>query len=432
MTAVRFLVERLVRLYYPAIALEGAARVPREGAALFVLNHPNGLLDPIVLRLALGRPVRFLGKSTLFGNPAGRLAMNAFDALPVYRRTDGADTAGNDVTFDLCRAALGRGEWLALFPEGTSHSDPEMKPLKTGAARIALSTADASDGARPVAIVPVGLFYEQKSVFRSRALAVVGEPFDARAFLDAWRRDEREAGRALTDAIRGSLDAVVLQADSRALLDGIAQVAHLTLDEPSHREDLAARHARAQRLRDAYVSLRARDPARLDALVQRAQEYLDAVRALGVDDPWALELRQVRWLPALRVLATLLALAPFAAVGALLGWVPYRLAGRVAGRIAQEDVLGTYKLLGGAMFVLVAWLLEASLAAWRLSPLAGLAVLLIAPACGYAALRFEETWALVRETARIVWMRRDVSLTQAIVARRRALADAIAEALGEG
>ena len=38
----------------------------------------------------------------------------------------------------------------------------------------------------------------------------------------------------------------------------------------------------------------------------------------------------------------------------------------------------------------------------------------------------------LRETARIVWMRRDVTLTQAIVARRRALADAIAEALGEG
>ena len=85
---IRALLESLVRLYYPVIALEGRDRVPWSQPCLFVLNHPNGLLDPMLLRLGLGRPVRFLGKSTLFGNPLGRVTMEAFGGIPVFRHRD--------------------------------------------------------------------------------------------------------------------------------------------------------------------------------------------------------------------------------------------------------------------------------------------------------------------------------------------------------
>jgi glycerol-3-phosphate O-acyltransferase/dihydroxyacetone phosphate acyltransferase len=135
--------EALVRLYYPARSVDSGERIPRGKPLVFVLNHPNGLLDPIVLRVASGRPSRFLAKSTLFGNPLGRLAMSAFGSIPVYRAHESGarsgDASRNDVSFARCRAELAAGSVLALFPEGVSHSDPEMRPLKIGAARIALS-----------------------------------------------------------------------------------------------------------------------------------------------------------------------------------------------------------------------------------------------------------------------------------------------------
>src|SRR5450432_1317910 len=163
---IRWLTEALVRLYYPVRLVEGGARIPRDRPVVFVLNHPNGLLDPIVLRVATGRATRFLAKSTLFGNPLGRLAMGA---------------SRNDESFARCRAALARGEALALFPEGVSHSDPQLRPLKTGAARITLSAerevADAG-GQLGAVVVPVGLFYERKTLFRSRVLLDVGEPLE--------------------------------------------------------------------------------------------------------------------------------------------------------------------------------------------------------------------------------------------------------------
>ena len=157
---IRWFFETLVRLYYPGIAVEGRERVPTGRSLLFVANHPNALLDPLVLRVGLGLPVRFLGKSTLFKNPLSRLTMESFGGIPVYRPRDaaagGGDTSQNEKTFALCREALSRGEPMALFPEGTSHSDPELRPFKTGAARIALSARAAYGPSLALAGPPPG------------------------------------------------------------------------------------------------------------------------------------------------------------------------------------------------------------------------------------------------------------------------------------
>jgi 1-acyl-sn-glycerol-3-phosphate acyltransferase len=425
----RFLLEALVRLYFPAIRIEGRARVPPQGPVVFVLNHPNGLLDPMVLRLALGRPVRFLAKSTLFNNPLGRLTMSAFGAIPVYRRRDvgkgGGDPSMNERTFARCRAALGRGEWLALFPEGVSHPDAQLKPLKTGAARIALSAERAHARPLGLTIVPVGLAYDDPAEFRSRALAVVGEPLRAADFQAQYAADEEAAVDALTAAIRAGLEKVVLQAETRDLLDGVARVAVWTADDAAIRDDHVEQNRRAHALLDAYAALRRTDPPRVDAVVAAARRYARTLSALGVTDPWALEVGRVRLGAALRVAAKLLGLFVPAVVGAVLGWVPYRLAGWAARRLApSEDIRGTVKVLGGALFLVVAWALEA-VAAGVFTRAGGWAALALVagPACGYAALRFDETRALAAEGLRHLWLRAARPETaHALADRRRARA----------
>ena len=213
----------------------------------------------MVLRVAIGWPARFLAKSTLFGNPASRLVMEAFGSIPVYRAHEsgarGGDASRNDATFARCRAELAAGGALALFPEGVSHSDPQLRPLKTGAARIALSAEAEHDGKLGVTLVPVGLYYERKALFRSSVLLVVGEPIAVAPLLDDYRRDERQTVAALTETIDARLDEVVVQAESRDLLAGIARVARWTSDADP--DDLAARHQRTRELADAYARLRA-------------------------------------------------------------------------------------------------------------------------------------------------------------------------------
>src|SRR4029077_3893194 len=126
---------------------------------------------PMVLRVATGAPARFLAKGTLFRNPFTRLAMDAFGSIPIHRAQESGARAGdasrNDESFARCRAELAAGGALALFPEGVSHSDPQLRPLKTGAARIALSAEAEHDGRLGAVLVPVGLHYDRKARFRS-------------------------------------------------------------------------------------------------------------------------------------------------------------------------------------------------------------------------------------------------------------------------
>ena len=153
--------------------------------------------------------------------------------------------------------------------------------------------------------MPVGLYYERKARFRSAVLLVVGAPIPIAPRLGEYRADERATVNALTDTIDARLDEVVLQAETRELVIGIARVARWTAAPGEGPDDLAAQHERAREMVAAYGRLRARDPERVEAIAGEARAYARALRRLGVRDPWALELAALR---------------PGAVAGAWSGW----------------------------------------------------------------------------------------------------------------
>ncbi|MFZ5481960.1 MAG: 1-acyl-sn-glycerol-3-phosphate acyltransferase [Myxococcota bacterium] len=405
----RRLVLALVRLYYPRVAVSGA--LPGRGPVVLVANHPNGLLDPLVLRIAAGRPVAFLAKSTFFATALGRWVMGAFDALPVYRAHE-ADTRRNEETFARCADLLGAGGWLALFPEGKSHDAPGLERLKTGAARIALATPG-------VRVVPAGLLYEEKDVFRTRVSVAFGEPIEPHA---------GEPVDALTARIAEGLGEVVLQAEDREVWRGFVAVAGWTSEDGG--EDLAAVHARAQRLADRYRALAEEDPARLGRIVAAVRHFARMLDAVGVRDPFALESPRQEG----HALATLVATAPLAAIGAALNWIPYRAVRPVAQRLAGAhlDVVSTYKLMLGAVVMPLAWITEAAVADRLAGGWAAVGVLAIAPATGFFALRWDERVTLRREALRARWLASaHAPLAEAVAARRAELASEVMAALAE-
>lgn len=75
-------------------------------------------------------------------------------------------------TFDV----LALGEVVAVFPEGTSYTEPRIMQVKDGAAWAALEYMKwaAGDGqakkAPPLSVIPAGLVYTNKSKYRSSAV----------------------------------------------------------------------------------------------------------------------------------------------------------------------------------------------------------------------------------------------------------------------
>lgn len=252
-------------VFFRRIEILGAARIPGAGPLVVVANHQNGLVDPVLLLAALPRPVRFLAKSTLWKIPVLSSILDLAGSIPVFRREDaGADTSRNLATFARCHELLAGGGALALFPEGTSHDRPALQPLRTGAARIALE-AEARCGPLGVRIVPVGLLFEEKTRFRSRALVVVGEPIAVAA---GKARDEAAAARELTAAVAEGLRRVTLNFgswDQARLVDRAAELFAGEEEGPS----LAAEFGRQQALLAGSDELAARHPERLAALAVR-------------------------------------------------------------------------------------------------------------------------------------------------------------------
>ncbi|MES1171594.1 MAG: 1-acyl-sn-glycerol-3-phosphate acyltransferase [Bacteroidota bacterium] len=434
----RWLAEVAVRIYYPRRTLEGAQHLPPTGPTLYVANHPNGLLDPLVLRVCIGRRARFLAKSTLWGNPFGRLAMDAFGCLPVYRRQDHvgrnteSTTALNDETFARCRVELSAGAELALYPEGASHSDPQLKPLKPGAARIALSAAAEAaggDGRRIPVVVPVGSHYEDKARFRSGVHLVIGAPIDLAAHGARFAEDQRQGVEALTDEIRARLDGLVLQAETRDLLNGIARVASWTASDPD--DDAPERRlARARELAAAYRRLQTSDPARVDRIARETRRYARTLRALGVQDPWALEIPRVTAAGVMTTLARAVLITPLAVWGVVTSWPAYRLSGVLAARATKdEDILSTMKMIGGAAFLTAAWISEALFIGYHRGVAWAFASLLLAPLAGYAALRWGETLGQVAAAIRHFGWRARGPAVDRMIARRRRLAQEVTAAL---
>jgi 1-acyl-sn-glycerol-3-phosphate acyltransferase len=414
------------------LRIERAGPAVPAGAALVLANHPNSLLDPLVLFRTAGRTTRPLAKAPLFEQLVLGTVLRGLGGLPIYRKQDDpALMHRNDQTFARAVEALHAGDAVQMYPEGKSHSDPELAPLRTGAARIALRAEAERGWNLGLHVVPVGLTYRRKSAFRGLVLATVGEPFTLEPWRAQYEREQAEAVRLLTDEIARRL---------RALTINVQQAEHGELIEVAERlyarergqtrfrarEPLAQRVPRMLRFAEALAWLREHDPAELDRLVGSVRRYRRLAELAGAGEGDVPR----RYLPGPTVryvvresLALLLGL-PLALVGTAI-WYPTYLAPRlVLPRIRTEpDTVATYKLATGFVAVPLTLLaiggsVGAAFGAWT-----GVVASAVAFVLGLVAIWWHDRWRRVQEDARLfIQVIRRPQLARALAGRRARLA----------
>lgn len=362
-----------IEIFYRRVEVAGLERVPGNAAVIFAVNHPNGLIDPLFVLGYAPRDVSFLAKAPLFRYPLISWFVKRLDSIPVYRKQDSV-SGSNEVTFAKAREILNRGGGIAIFPEGTTHSDARLHELKTGAARIALGAS-----IEKLAIVPAGIYYSAKGTFRSDALVVFGDPIWVRSTGEPAPEDVA----LLTSAIERGLAAVTLQADSRAAMELVEKAEAIFSDHTDVTDEFALR----RQFVAGYHYLREHDRdrlARLESEVTRFAEELGRAKL----EPHDLVLR-FRMSTIVRVVVQL----PLAFAGALLHYPTYRLVGFLAKKfsVGESEMMGTMKFIGALLFFPLTWIAYALIALRFLGLGAAIATLLIVPLLGYEAYRVLET-----------------------------------------
>lgn len=426
------LTSRLARLAahgFYRLSVEGGP-VPAAGAVLLVANHPNSLVDPIVVAGAARRPVRFLAKAPLFDDLKVGWLVRASGAIPVYRTSDDpALTSRNADMFRAAHAALADGAAVALFPEGLSHSASQLAPLRTGAARIALGAA--VDGAFP--IIPIGIVLRDKTTFRSEAHVVVGEPVEWDDLATAGA-GSTSAVQTLTGRVDAALRAVTVNLETWADAPLVEAAEAVWAAERGANPTAAARVGRLGVAAELLARLRGgqrRSWLEIGRALLRHRRALERLGLTPADLNVDLRTRTaVRW-SLRRAHLALAPLAVVAVVGAGLWWPPYRTIGVLVerGRL-ERDVVSTHKLLGG-IAVFAAWLFVLVVVGAALWGVAG-AVLtaLLAPAAGFASLWIWERWESAwREARRYLLLRRHPRMLAKLRRRQRELAERLDDLL---
>ena len=167
------------------VRIVGAEKVPATGAFVLAPVHRSNV-DFALASLVTKRPMRFMGKDSIWKSKLLGRFVSMLGAFPVHRGTADRDA------LKACTDIVNGGSPLVMFPEGTRQSGPVVQDLFDGTAYVAAKTR--------VPIVPVGIGGSEammpkgsKFLHRSKLVLVVGDPIPA--------PDPTEGGRVPRSAV---------------------------------------------------------------------------------------------------------------------------------------------------------------------------------------------------------------------------------------
>lgn len=164
-------------------------KLPNENEGYVIASNHRSNLDPLFIGLGMKRQVCFMAKEELFKNKFLGFIITKLGAFPVSRGK------GDQTAIHNAIEIVENGRVLGIFPEGTRSKDGELKRAKSGAVLVASKTGGN--------IVPVGILYGGKKLWRREITITYGDPImnEELAISDNNRSDLKSASQLLMQRI---------------------------------------------------------------------------------------------------------------------------------------------------------------------------------------------------------------------------------------
>lgn len=431
----------MVTIFYRQIHVENEDRVPKAGPVILAANHPNTLMDPLLVGLLSGRNPHFLGKSTLFNSGLAKWFFKSMNVLPVYRKADAQKEMGkNAQVFEKCYEALEAGNALIIMPEGISQMDGTLHEIKTGTARIGLGTEVRNAFKLGVQIVPAGINYSSPTEFFSDVHCRFGRPIDLRDYADLYAKDEYETVYEVTNQIRDALaklTTTVEKSESAGVLKNLKKIykmelaVDLGLDNDLKQHDFSMTRGMA----DAINWYATEHPELFEQMDKRMTHYLAKVEGLELRDE-LLSTAQGHKTISRRIVGLIGVLLGFPVYiwGVVNNFLPYRIPANLVRILGTSlEYLSTIKMISGFVVFALFYTLQSGVV-WYLTEstlITSLYVISLLPAGRFARF-YHDTMQRYRQHIRIftLFLKRK-TLMYEIIEERIALISAIDEAKQE-
>ncbi len=354
----RLMVRVTLRIFYKEFSVHGRNRIPTKGPLIVVANHPNTLMDPLIVASLLRQQAGFIGAGMFFRNKWLGGLLKLFKVIPVYRKQDirPGENIDNQDNFQHAREYLAQKGSLLIFPEGVSYAEKKLRELRTGVARIALSFEASQNFEAGLQIIPLAMNYSAPTRFRTRMRIDVGTPIAVRDFAAAYAADEVEAVKALTQVLHTQI------AERMVILDDMDQerlhnqIARLQREHHHPQHGLPALKAEMQ-LAERIREVKQRFPEEIDRLQLQLDQWFAMMDRLHLQEGFFksrfrnMNTRLVWFLQVLFLLAG----APLYLFGLFTSWVPYWFPAWIAPRISNEVEYHAPTMMVIGMFLFPFW-----------------------------------------------------------------------------
>ena len=204
---VRKIIKVALFIFFRKIVVTGQEHIPDKGPMIIVANHPNTLMDPLLVAAITRQRIGFVANASIFVNKVLISIFRYFHVIPIFRKKDvqPGEKPDNKATFVKCHEYLAEGRTLLIFPEGTSYYELKLREIKTGTARIALSFEELKKFQSNLKILPVSLDYSDSLQFRSMISITVNAPLFTNGYKESYYNNEFDCVRSLTEDIRKEL-----------------------------------------------------------------------------------------------------------------------------------------------------------------------------------------------------------------------------------
>jgi 1-acyl-sn-glycerol-3-phosphate acyltransferase len=352
----KILYKHVSSIYYYKIKIINAANLPQHVPLLIVSNHSNAFWDAVMLAVNTKQKIWFLARSDVFKNKHIVKILTAIGIMPIYRMQEGYNiVTQNDIAFKKYYKMLFDNKTLAIFPEGNCFRESRLRPMRKGAARLAIGAMDSYQFNLPLKIVAITLNYDEPDNLGSEIIINIAKPIEVINYQEIFETNPVKAVNTLTNDMGNLIEQIHINIDNVNNLETYHFIkrnfVNLITTNVTNAADEFLQLKKFSQLINQQSKVNSET---FDALKSNVHEYKNLLDKFKLREKYIACFYSKNTPPLKQIIALIAGFAPFV-IGFIFNFLPYYISFKTAKKIIKKQEFFTSVNVGLAGILFPIW-----------------------------------------------------------------------------